>query len=158
MAADLQKIREIVERVAASSCLEVVEVDLRGGGKSRTLRIFIDKPSGISHEDCAGLSREVSVILDAEDVIPGGSYLLEVSSPGLDRKLLKPADYQRFVGSLVKIKTRQPLDGTRLFQGRLQGLREGRVALEVTTKKTQPASALEIDLANVAEANLVPEL
>ena len=90
--------REIAERVAASSGLEVVEVELRGGGKARMLRIFIDKPHGVTHEDCANLSREVGTILDVEDAVPGGSYVLEVSSPGLDRKLSRPADFERFTG------------------------------------------------------------
>src|ERR1700741_2971058 len=87
MALAIEKVREIAERVAASSGLEIVEIDLRGGGKARMLRIVIDKPSGVTHEDCANLSREVGTILDVEDAVPGGSYTLEVSSPGLDRKV-----------------------------------------------------------------------
>ena len=100
----IEKVREIAERVATSLGLEIVEIDLRGGGKARMLRIVIDKPSGVTHEDCANLSREVGTILDVEDGVPGGSYTLEVSSPGLDRKLLKAADYERFAGSRVKIR------------------------------------------------------
>jgi ribosome maturation factor RimP len=119
MAFAADQVREIAERVAASSGLEVVNVELRGGGKARTLRIVIDKPAGVTHEDCANLSREVSTILDVEDVVPGSSYLLEVSSPGLDRDLFRPADYERFTGSLVKLTTRQPVNGNRHFEGRL---------------------------------------
>src|SRR6266496_3573706 len=115
MAVDLDHIRAITERVAASLGLEVVEIELRGGGKSRMLRIFIDKPGGVTHEDCASLSREVGTILDVEDVVGGGRYVLEVSSPGLDRKLVKPADYQRFTGSRVKLTLREPLQGSRHF-------------------------------------------
>src|SRR5438034_679477 len=89
MAFEAERVREIAERVAASSGLEVVEVELRGGGKARMLRIVIDKPAGVTHEDCANLSREVGTILDVEDAVPGGSYTLEVSSPGLDRKLVR---------------------------------------------------------------------
>ena len=92
MGFELDQVREIVERVASTSGLEVVEVELRGAGKARMLRIVIDKPVGVTHEDCAILSREVGTILDVEDVIPGNSYVLEVSSPGLDRKLLRAAD------------------------------------------------------------------
>src|SRR5512140_625102 len=99
----LDHIREIVERVAASQGLEVVEVELRGGGKARMLRIFIDKPSGVTHEDCANVSREVSTILDVEDAVGNGPYVLEVSSPGLDRKLFRPTDFERFQGSRVKL-------------------------------------------------------
>jgi len=157
MAVDLEKIRAIVERVAESSGLEVVEVEFRGGGKSRMLRIFIDKPGGVTHEDCANVSREVGTILDVEDVVPGGQYTLEVSSPGLDRKLLNPADYKRFAGSLVKVQTREPVGGTRHFEGRLEGLEDGRVALEVKARKNQPPVHVEVELGNIEKANLVPE-
>ena len=113
MAADIEKVREIAQRVADASGLELVEVDLRGGGKARMLRIFIDKPDGVTHEDCSNFSREVGTILDVEDAVPGGTYTLEVSSPGLDRKLLKPSDYERFTGSLIKLTTRDPVAGNR---------------------------------------------
>src|ERR1700722_1599564 len=103
MALEIDRIRGIAERVAASSNLEVVNVELRGGGKARMLRIVIDKPAGVTHEDCVSLSREVSTILDVEDVVPGGSYMLEVSSPGLDRELVRAKDFERFVGSRVKL-------------------------------------------------------
>ena len=156
--------REIAERVAASSGLEVVEVELRGGGKARMLRVVIDKPSGVTHEDCANLSREVGTILDVEDAIPGGSYTLEVSSPGLDRKLTRPADYERFAGSRVKLTTLKPVNGNRHFEGRLESFRHGHLTLDLSPvkKKRRPepgaAEKLEIDLANVEKANLVPEI
>jgi len=164
MGFELDQVREIVERVATPSGLEVVEVELRGAGKARMLRIVIDKLSGVTHEDCANLSREVGTILDVEDVIPGNSYLLEVSSPGLDRKLLRPADYERFTGSKVKLKTRNPVNGNQHFEGRLQSFHQGRLTLEMSTqrKKARPGDAppqtLEIELANVEKANLVPEI
>src|SRR5215470_12300154 len=132
MAADLEKIRAIVGRVAATYGVEVVEVDLRGGGKSRMLRITIDKPGGVTHEDCDNVSREVGTILDVEDAVPGGSYTLEVSSPGLDRKLVRPSDYQRFVGSRVKLTTREPVDGGRHFEGRLESANGDRITVDVT--------------------------
>lgn len=163
MALEIDRVREIAERVAASNGLEVVEVEFRGGGKARMLRIFIDKAGGITHEDCANLSREVSTILDVEDAVPGGQYLLEVSSPGLDRKLVRPADYERFIGSRVKVVTRQPLLGMRAFEGRLESFADGRLTLELSTtkKKKGPEAApqkLEVELANIERANLVPEL
>ena len=114
MAADLAKIRDIVSRVAATYGVEPVEVDLRGGGKARSLKITIDKPEGVTHEDCANVSREVSTILDVEDAVPGGSYTLEVSSPGLDRPLRGESDYRRFVGRLAKIVTTEPIAGQSL--------------------------------------------
>ena len=110
MAVDLDHIRAIADRVAAALGVEIVEIELRGAGKARMLRVFIDKPDGVTHEDCANLSREVGTILDVEDVIPGASYTLEVSSPGLDRKLSRPADFERFIGSLVKLTTHQPVN------------------------------------------------
>jgi len=94
MVFDEDRVRGIAERVAGSSGLEVVEIEFRGGGKSRMLRVFLDKPAGVTHEDCAQFSREFGTILDVEDVVPGGTYVLEVSSPGLDRKLNRAADYE----------------------------------------------------------------
>jgi len=155
-------VREIGERVAASSGFEVVEVDLRGGGKSRTLRVFLDKPAGITHEDCANFSREFGTILDVEDVVPGATYVLEVSSPGLDRKLTRAKEYEPFVGSRVKLMTREPVAGNRHFEGRLDGFQDGRLTLDVSRakRKQQPDSPqkVEIELANVEKANLVPEI
>ena len=151
-----EHVRQIAERVTASQGLELVDVEFRGGGKARMLRLFIDKPGGVTHEDCAFVSREVGTILDVEDAVPGGSYTLEVSSPGLDRKLMKPSDFERFAGSRVRLITRQPVEGSRHFEGRLQGLQAGRVALEVGSGKI-PAHTVEIDLGNVERANLVPE-
>jgi ribosome maturation factor RimP len=156
MAADLEHVRQISERVTASQGLELVDLELRGGGKARLLRLFIDKPGGVTHEDCAFVSRELGTILDVEDAIPGGSYTLEVSSPGLDRKLVKAADYERFAGNRVRVSTREPVEGNRHFDGRLQGLRDGRVAVEVSSKKL-PARIVEIELGNIDKANLVPE-
>src|SRR5215510_299003 len=131
MTVDLDHVRAIAERVAASLGVEVVEIEMRGGGKSRMLRIFIDKPGGVTHEDCASLSREVSTILDVEDAVPGGSYLLEVSSPGLDRKLVRPADFERFQGSRVKLTTRDAVNGNRHFEGRLEHFDGGRLTLDL---------------------------
>src|SRR6476469_6812631 len=164
MALAIDKIREIAERVANSSGLETVEVELRGGGKARMLRIVIDKPNGVTHEDCANLSREVGTILDVEDAVPGGSYTLEVSSPGLDRKLLKASDYERFAGSRVKLMTRQPVNGNRHFEGKLESFHDGRLMLDLTPvrKKSKvndgAPQELELELGNVEKANLVPEI
>jgi ribosome maturation factor RimP len=168
MAVDLDQIHVIVQRVAASSGLEVVELELCGGGKSRRLRIFIDRPEGITHEDCASLSREVSTIFDVEDAMPGGAYTLEVSSPGLDRKLSRAADFERFQGSRVKLMTKEPVQGNRHFEGRLETFAAGRLTLNLAEarKKFRPKQdpkheqieKLEIELANVEKANLVPEI
>ena len=162
--AGLEQIREIAERLAQSSGLEVVEMELLGGGKARMLRIFIDKPGGVTHEDCANFSREAGTIFDVEDAVPGSTYTLEVSSPGLDRKLSKPAEFERFNGSLVKLMTRDPVNGNRHFEGRLQWLGDGKICLELSGRKkskkhegVEAGTKVEIELANVEKANLVPE-
>jgi len=169
MAFDVDQVREVAERVAASSGLEIVEVELRGGGKARMLRIVIDKPAGVTHEDCAILSRDVGTILDVGDAIAGNSYLLEVSSPGLDRKLFRAADYERFTGSRVKLTTRNPVNGNRHFEGRLENFKDGKLTLDLrkpskSNKKSlqqkvvSAPEKLELDLANIEKANLVPEI
>ncbi len=172
MALDVERVREIAERVAASSGLEIVEIEILGGGKARMLRVFLDKPAagtdplaGVTHEDCANFSREFGTILDVEDVMPG-SYTLEVSSPGLDRKLIKPADFARFTGSRLKVTTRQPVGDNRHFEGRLESFKDGRLTLDLSVashksrKKmgTAAGEKIEIDFANVEKANLVPEI
>jgi ribosome maturation factor RimP len=172
MALDVERVREIAERVAASSGLEIVEVEILGGGKARMLRVFLDKPAagtdplaGVTHEDCANFSREFGTILDVEDVMPG-SYTLEVSSPGLDRRLIKAADFSRFTGSRMKLTTRQPVDNNRHFEGRLESFKDGRLTLDLSvashkSRKKMGAAAgekIEIDFANVEKANLVPEI
>ena len=165
MAAGVEKIREIAERVAQSSGLELVDVELLGGGKARMLRVYIDKPGGVTHEDCSNFSREAGTIFDVEDAVPGGSYTLEVSSPGLDRRLSKADEFERFVGSIVKVMTREPVNGNRHFEGRLKAFQDSRLWIELSPRKkskkheaVQPGSEVEIQLANVEKANLVPEI
>ncbi len=158
-----ERVREIAERVARDYGLEIVEVELRGGGKSRRLRLAIDRePSGVTHDDCANVSREVSTILDVEDVVPGASYTLEVTSPGLDRKLLRARDWERFVGSRVKLVTREAVAGQKAFEGRLEKFQDGRLTLELRTSQKKkggvpPLHQVEIEFANIDRANLVPE-
>ena len=172
MALDVERVREIADRVAASRGLEVLDVEFLGGGKARMLRVFLDKPAagndpmaGVTHEDCANFSREFGTILDVEDAMPG-SYTLEVSSPGLDRKLVKAADFTRFTGSRMKLMTRQPVNNTRHFEGRLESFENGRLTLDLSVashksrKKMGDAAGtkIEIEFANVEKANLVPEI
>lgn len=165
MVAELNQIRDIVGRVAGTHGVEVVEVEMRGAAKSRTLRITIDKPEGVTHEDCANVSREVSTILDVEDAVPGNSYILEVSSPGLDRKLLRAQDYVRSTGSRIKVMTREPVNNNRHFEGKLESFENGKLLLDLSAarkKKMRPKEGeslnVEIDLRNVEKANLVPEI
>ncbi|MGZ5141639.1 MAG: ribosome maturation factor RimP [Burkholderiales bacterium] len=157
-----EQVRAIADRVAASLGIEVWDIEFRGGGgKARMLRIYIDKPEGVTHQDCELVSREVSTILDMEDVVPGAGYLLEVSSPGLDRKLREARDYERFQGSLVKLQTLEPVNGSRNYEGRLTKFADGHLTLELPPKgkgkKQVPGAVVDIALDNVAKANLVPE-
>ncbi len=143
------KIEEIARRVADSEGLELVEVEVKGGGAHRFVRISIDKPEGVTHGDCELVSQQVGTILDVEDVVPGGRYTLEVSSPGVERKLFKPADYQRFQGKKAKITLRDPVEGRRNWDGTLAGFENGEVALE-----TQPGKTIRFPFGQVQKANL----
>jgi ribosome maturation factor RimP len=124
------KIEEIAQRVAESEGLEIVEVEVKGGGQHRFVRISIDKPEGVSHGDCELVSQQVGTILDVEDVVPGGRYTLEVSSPGVERKLLKLKDYERFQGKKAKITLREPMEGRRNWEGTLAGIQDGLIRLD----------------------------
>jgi ribosome maturation factor RimP len=157
---DQDRIRAAAERVAGSLRLEIVEVEWKVG-QQRFLRITIDKPEGVSHADCSALSEQLSVILDVEDLVPGPRYVLEVSSPGLDRKLLKAADYERFAGRLAKIWTKDPVtpsEGARpsnYLEGRLAGIADGRVRVEMTSKAG--VNVFELPYENIRKANLIIE-
>lgn len=172
MAFDQAKLREIAERVANSSGLEVVDIDFLGSGKHRMLRVFIDRPGavpshehpdGVTHEDCSAFSREFGTIVDVEDAVPGGSYVLEVSSPGLDRRLKTAADFERFRGHRLKLTTREPVNNNRHFEGKLERFENGRLSLDLSAarRKNRPkdgSQSVEIELGNVEKANLVPEI
>jgi ribosome maturation factor RimP len=143
------KIREIAERVAAREGMEIVDVQFLGGGASRLVRIFIDKPAGVSHADCEFASQNVGTILDVEDAVPGSSYTLEVSSPGVERKLSKPQEFERFSGKNIKVVLRQAVEGQRHWAGLLKGFAEGIVTLEPA-----PGKSLQFPLDQVEKANL----
>jgi ribosome maturation factor RimP len=193
MALQMDEIRRLAERVAASHHLEVVDLEFGGGGKSRALRIFLEKDaaerkrlaekaaagevedlpkgvpvellSGVTHEDCAAFATDFGTLLDIEDVVPGSEYLLEVSSPGLERALKRPEEFERFTGSLVKVKTFTPVNGSRLWTGRLNGFADGVLKIDLAAvkqkgkaKKASAADVIEVDLKNVEKANLVVEI
>ncbi len=141
--------QEIAERVGASEGIEIVDIQLLGGGGSRLLRIFIDRPQGVSHADCEFISHQVGTILDVEDVVPGARYTLEVSSPGVERKLTKPRDFERFVGQKVKVALRQPVEDQRHWTGALKSFAEGIITLEPS-----PGRSVEFPLEQVDKANL----
>jgi ribosome maturation factor RimP len=193
MAVQVDQIRATAERVAASHNLELVDLEFQGGVKFRTLRVFVEKNaaeraklaelaaseaetnlpkgvpvemlSGVTHEDCAVFAQDFGTVLDVEDLIPGAEYTLEVSSPGLERKLLRPADYIRFQGSLVKLQTFTPVNKNRQWQGRLTKFTDGVLTIDLSAvkqkgkaKKAATESTVDIALANVEKANLVAEI
>jgi ribosome maturation factor RimP len=147
-AVERDRIRLLAQQVIESQGYELVEFELKGGGKHSTLRVFIDKPDGITHKDCELVSEQLGTVLDVEDLIPF-SYTLEVSSPGLDRKLVKDSDYTRFEGKLAKVQTRIPLQNQKTFKGRLRGLQGGNVLLELPK-----GNVMEIPLDVVQESRL----
>jgi ribosome maturation factor RimP len=198
MALQMDEIRALAERVAASHHLEVVDVEFGGGGKSRALRVFVEKDaterkrlaervekgevedlaglklpggvpvellSGVTHEDCAAFATDFGTLLDVEDVVPGAEYTLEVSSPGLERKLSRAEEFARFQGSLVKVKTFTPVNNNRIWTGRLTEFADGVLRIDLAAikqkgkaKKAAVADVIEIPLANVEKANLVIEI
>ena len=196
MALQIDQIRALAERVAASHSLEIVDLEFSGGAKHRTLRVFIEKDeagraklaelastddselpkgvpaemlSGVTHEDCEVFTRDFGTVLDVEDLVPGAEYTLEVSSPGLERKLSRPADFQRFTGGLIKLQTFTAIDANRHFQGRLTAFQDdtltvdlGAVKQKGKAGKARKAGAAEqviaVSLTNVEKANLIAEI
>ena len=126
--------------------------------------LSVDQLSGITHEDCAAFSRDFGVLLDVEDLMQGAEYTLEASSPGLDRKLSRAEEFQRFMGSLVKIQTFEPIRNNRHWQGRLVASAAGTVTLDLNAVKQNSksrkagVSTVEIALGNIEKAQLVPEI
>jgi ribosome maturation factor RimP len=188
MALNLDQIRTAAQRVAASHGLDVADLEYRAGAKPRALCIYIEKNaeqrarlaaepdnqqkdlkseqlSGVTHDDCTAFSRDFGTLLDVEDLIPGTEYTLEVSSPGLDRKLQTLHDFERFTGSLVKLQTFQPIAGNRHWQGRLTQVSAATLDLSALKQKGKSRKAaaktaqenLEIAFSNIEKANLVPE-
>lgn len=190
MALNLEQIRSAAQRVATSHGLDVVDVEYRAGSKPRALCIYIEKNaeqrarlaaeaantpegvaasrlSGVTHEDCTAFSRDFGTLLDVEDLISGAEYTLEVSSPGLDRRLRTLDDFERFAGSLVKLQTFEPVAGNRHWQGRLTQVNDSAIRLDLSVLKqkgkSRKASAkanqdtVEIVFANIEKAHLIPE-
>jgi ribosome maturation factor RimP len=143
-----EAINEIIERVAAREGLELVHWETVGPRNHFVLRIFIDKPGGVTLGDCERVSNQVGTLFDVEDLIPN-PYTLEVSSPGIERGLYKPADYERFTGSRVKLRTAQPIDGQRNFKGVLLGINGDIVSLEADA-----AGRIDIPFEQIAKANI----
>ena len=204
MALQIDQIRAIADRVAASHHLEVVDLEFSGGAKHRTLRVFIEKDpetraklvelakaaeagapldplehipdlpagvpaellSGVTHDDCTIFTHDFGTLLDVEDLVPGAEYTLEVSSPGLERKLSKPADFARFTGTLIHVQTFSAINMNRHFQGRLTSFETDTLTLDLAAikqkgkarKAASTIQTVEIPFSNVEKANLIPEI
>ncbi len=144
-----------VPKVAAVMSDAAGTILLQGSGQGGATEVVHDPYPKISHSDCERVSQQLSVILDVEDLIPGpAGYTLEVSSPGLDRALKKPADFERFAGRLAKISTSEPVGEAKFFEGRRAGFADGKVRLELKGKE---ARTVEVPLEAIRKANLVVE-
>jgi ribosome maturation factor RimP len=150
-------VKTLVAPIIESRQLELVDVEFKREGPSNYLRIFIDKADGVTLDDCQTISRECELVLDVENIIQT-QYILEVSSPGLDRPLKKREDYQRFQGRLVKIKTYRPLDGQKKFLGYLQEITaEGQDTASVVILTTKDGKEYHIPYDMIGSARLEVE-
>ena len=137
------------ERAAADTQIEIADVQIRGAGKARLVRVYIDKPGGVTHGDCELISQKLGQLLDEEDAIPGDTYTLEVSSPGIERKLSKPRDFERVIGQKIKLTTLAPVAGLTSLEGKLEQFADGNLDLEIA-----PGNLVHIPLNQVRRANL----
>ncbi len=145
-----EELRGLLEPAIERLGYELTDLELKFSGRQAVLRLFIDRPAGVGLDDCEKVSRAVSALLDVEDPLPG-RYYLEVSSPGLDRKLTKPAHFQRFTGETLKVQLRFPIEGRRRFRGQLLSADDRNIVLEVDgTQHSLP-------LATIDSARLVPD-
>ena len=145
----VQKITDLGEQAAQGTAIEIVEIQLRGGGSNRLLRVYIDKPGGVTHGDCEIISERLGKLLDETDAVPGDSYTLEVSSPGVERNLAKPRDFERVVGKKIRVSVQGQIDGQTRFEGKLARVADGVLELEMG-----PEQIVRVPLARVQKANL----
>ena len=147
----LERIRELVDRVATSEGMELVDVELHGRGPSAILRIFLDRPGGITLKDCQVISEQVGALLDVEDLIEN-RYTLEVSSPGLDRKLVKPADFERFAGRRINLALKVARQGRKRFRGLLLGMKQETVRMDIGD-----GQVMDFEYGEIEKVNLIAE-
>jgi len=145
----LERITELGERSAMGTGLEITDIQLRGAGSARLLRVYIDKPGGVTHGDCELISERLGKLLDEEDPFPDSAYTLEVSSPGIERKLSKPRDFERVVGQKIRLAVQPPGESRRNLEGRLAQFADNALEVEVA-----PGSLVRIPLETVQKANL----
>ncbi len=146
------KLREISESVISGTDLELVHVEIRGSDKNPTIRIFIDRPEGITHDDCSRFSAAISEIIDRED-LTSSAFVLEVSSPGIERGLYSLKDFVNFSGSPAKVKTRVSIEGQRNFRGKIAGVEGNTVLFEDITN-----GLVRFGFDDVSKANLEVDL
>lgn len=142
-------VTQLSERAAAGTAIEIAEVQVRGAGKSRLVRVYIDKPGGVTHGDCELVSQKLSQLLDDEDAIPGDAYTLEVSSPGVERRLSRPRDFERAMGHMIKVTMHEPLEGRTSLEGKLEQIADDSLGVEIA-----PGNLVRIPLKQVRKANL----
>jgi len=147
-----ERVRKIAEQAAIDQGVELVHAEVAGPEGSPVVRLFIDRPGGVTHDDCSKVSHQLSTVLDVEAFIHS-AYVLEISSPGLERGLYRRADYERFAGSQAKIKARSPINGQRNFRGRIIGVTDDKVIVEDRT-----SGRVEILLDGIVKANLEPDM
>jgi ribosome maturation factor RimP len=153
MRQDTFNLRDLLEPAVTALGYELVGVEYHPSGKRNSLlRVYIDKPEGITVDDCSAVSHQISGLVDGEDPIPG-HYTLEVSSPGLDRPLFQAQDFTRFAGQQVKVRMRFPVEGQRNFRGFLRGLHEQQVVIE-----EQDGTRVSLPLDQIEQARLVPDI
>ena len=149
-------LEKLIAPIVADFTLELVDLELKGDGRRQVLRVFIDKPGGVTLDDCAEVSREISALFEVEDPIQG-AYVLEVSSPGLDRPLKKLRDFERSAGKLIKLRTHELLDPDgrghqrKTFVGELLGVDGTQIKLRQTDRR---GGEIAIDFEAIAKANL----
>ncbi|HMJ08057.1 MAG TPA: ribosome maturation factor RimP [Pyrinomonadaceae bacterium] len=148
----MERIESIASEIAKKMGVEFVHAEVAGTKRNMTVRVFIDKPEGVSIEDCSNFSREIEEVLDADDFIPS-AYVLEVSSPGIERQLYSVADFQRFAGELAKVKTSVEIDGQKNFTGRIREIEGETINFEDTTR-----GMIQIPFASISKANLKIDL
>jgi ribosome maturation factor RimP len=146
-----EELTRLLEPTIEQLGYELADLELKLAGRDSLVRVFIDKPEGVGLEDCETVSRQVSAVLDVEDPVPG-HYVLEVSSPGLDRKLTKSAHYRRYVGDDIRVQLRFPIEGRRKFRGRLAAASDETIQIEVD------GQLHELPIATIDTARLVPSL
>ncbi len=145
---DIAKLEALTEQVADLAGLELVEVELKGAGRAQLLRVYIDKPEGVTHADCETVSRNLGAELDKSALLPD-SYTLEVSSPGVERRLSKPRDFERFQGHKAKFTLKQPVADRSHWEGTIAGFAGGTITLEAGEGHTVQFHLDQVDKANL---------